>query len=116
MPAPCSLTQRLNGESIYIRHATYPATAGSTCNNFKKRDEKERTKEGENQSKNGSRQEAKPSTPTLAIGVLIGEEEKKKETGSGFPTQLPGIILSPLTTCMDSPAHRGLSLRKTCKI
>ena len=47
---------------------------------------------------NGSRQKAKPSTPTQGIDARMGGEEKniqqkeeqKKETGSGAPTQLPG--------------------------
>ena len=42
-------------------------------------------------------QKAKPSTPTLAMGALIGEEEQnekqkkehKKETRSASSTQLP---------------------------
>ena len=43
----------------------------------RKRDKKERTKEGEEQRKNGSGQRAKPPTPTLEIDVLIGEGEQR---------------------------------------
>ena len=75
----------------------------------RKRDKKERTKKGDERRKNGLAQRVKPSNPTLAIDALIGEEEQKrkqkeeqnKETGSGFPTQLPWTIWSPLTTHID---------------
>ena len=51
----------------------------------------------------------KPSTPSQPIDTHIGDEEqngkqkknKKKETRSEYPTQLPRIIWSPLMTRMD---------------
>ena len=53
-------------------------------------------------------QEAELPTQTRAMDALIGEDEqhrkrrkKRKETGSGTPTQLPWTIWSPLTTRMD---------------
>ena len=63
--------------------------------NAKKRDKKERTKDGEERRKNGSGQRSKPSTPTLVSDALIQEgeqngkqkEEQEKETGSGSPKQ-----------------------------
>ena len=35
------------------------------------------------------RQRINLPTLSLAINVLIGDEEQKKETGSGSPTQIP---------------------------
>ena len=63
-----------------------------------KKSEEGKDEGGRRGKRNWSGQRPKPSTPTLEIDALIGEEEQKKETGSGSPTQLPWIIWSPLPT------------------
>ena len=79
---------------LFIRHIPYSATAGSARNNATRRDKKERTKKKWIGAKD------KPSTTTQTNDERMGEEEKnrkqkeaqKKETGSGPPTQLPGLF------------------------
>ena len=66
-----------------IREPTL-ATAGLAIGMYQRQ---ERRGEGKNKKK-GSRQKGKPSTPTQAIDIRMGEEQKK-ETGSGLPTHLP---------------------------
>ena len=79
---------------LFIRHISYPTTAGSAHNNAKKRDKKDRTKEGEKRRKNGSGQRAKPSTLTLPTDALIGEEEQNRKQINNYIYSATWLSLS----------------------
>ena len=94
----------LKNENIYlfIKHTSYPDTAGSAHNNSKERRIEQRREE-----KNGLGQREKHFIQTLAIDAQVGEEEQnrkwneeqKKETGNESPNPAP---LKHLVTSYES--------------